>query len=164
MPNMKLSREYDLPKLCALFDAAAADSSLAGIVVDAMEEMDLLRDEARLDVCLLYARDKGACEGLTLPPILPTDFPPDVFEAWHARVFGEVRILTLPEDNIYVRRLRHSRPAVVRYIKRRTLANVPLTFQRTWRGRKLQVTMSELVPAEPVNQIQMTWQEITGVS
>lgn len=72
---MNLSREYNLPRLCSLFDGFAAAQALPekdrptpGMVVDAMEEMEMLRDESCVDVCLLYARDKGACEGLWACP------------------------------------------------------------------------------------------------
>ena len=65
---MNLSQDYPLIEFCQMLDGTASDPTLAGIVVDWMDDHGLCqthRPEIMADVCLMYARDKGACEGLT---------------------------------------------------------------------------------------------------
>lgn len=62
---MRLSCEYNLPGFCQMLDSEAGmNPASAGLVVDWMHDNSMCRPEAHADVCLLYARDKEACEGV----------------------------------------------------------------------------------------------------
>lgn len=128
---MKLSQPYPLDLLCSLMDGTKHDPALAGVVVDALDDAGMCqtnRPEIMVDVCLLYARDRGACEGLTeRRDIITTQLPDETFSE------------ALPGESVYG----HARGVLMR-LAPLLPTDFPQAVFAEWAARCWAVTIPEL--------------------